>query len=98
MNKHLCDYATKRLPENINKISHDGFNKSASTLYNFGFNKIGENLASEYNTEQQTFTSWLNSPKHLENLEANFTHSCLKCDTSSNLLNKNVCVHIFASF
>lgn len=81
----LCNYAESRISEIKNDWSHDGF-KSMEKIDNFSW--LGENLSKETFGENQTLQMWLESPEHRENLEKDFTHSCIKCDN-------NYCVQIF---
>lgn len=76
-----CNIALKRLPETKINWSHDKFIQDvqagrycSTTCY------LGENLAKEYISESDTLTAWINSPEHLRNLKASYTHSCIKID------------------
>lgn len=72
----LCKAANERLPEIKSDFSHKEFHAARwcpdCTM--------GENLAREYYTPQETLDAWLISPKHRENLQRNFTHSCIATD------------------
>jgi len=96
--ENLCKFAKSRLNENFYKLDeHNGYLKRHKEIYAHGFIMMGENLASGYITEKITLNSWLSSPKHLKNLQFQYSHSCLKCETTHSF-HKNVCVHIFASY
>lgn len=82
-----CEVASIRSFEIRKKFSHDGFE---AKRFCFGCS-LGENLSQGFETEDEAFEGWLNSPAHLENLQKDFPNSCIKCINSS-------CVHIFSNF
>lgn len=91
-NAELCSLATVRLEEIQDDWSHDGFLPKANPLVEQKkFVMLGENLASQYQAgdEKLILNTWLLSPSHKANLDADFTQSCMKCDDDS-------CVQIFA--
>lgn len=95
--EELCTVATKRLSEIKKDFSHNGFQNMVNEgLLSSKFTRLGENLAN-YNRDLIKFDppkardylkGWLDSQSHKENLLADFTHSCVKCD-------KGYCVQIF---
>lgn len=72
----LCPFANQRAHESYDKWSHDGFNaaRACGTKYNC---YAGENLARDFTTAKDAVTSWLNSPKHRENLGNDYVYSCI---------------------
>jgi len=69
------------------KISHDNFpiraeNISQKTNASF----IAENVAKDFTTASQTFSKWLESSGHKQNIEGDFTHTgvSVKADEDGN--------------
>ncbi len=100
-NEELCQFAQTRLlqvqPETL---SHATFYQEAENVFpDSGFKSLGENLAgfsvlNQDNLSQvskEIFQAWLTSPAHLQNLQANFSHSCLKC-------NQQICIQVFGRY
>lgn len=85
-----CEISNQRLPEIKINFNHAGFSAERFCPKDLDC-KIGENLVEGYNSEEEAFNSWLNSPTHRNNLESDYTHSCIKCDSG-------YCVHIFSYF
>ena len=71
----LCDSAKIRNIEVQTNWSHEGF--SAEKICGKGWCQVGENLAKDLGSEKNTFSAWLTSSTHLENLEYNFKYSCV---------------------
>lgn len=91
-NELLCKYASIRVEQVKSDWSHDSFIDSVVkplSVDDSSFEQIGENLARDYQNEGEIISGWLVSPSHLENLEAPFTDSCIKCVD-------NNCVQLFA--
>lgn len=85
MSESLCNVARVRIKEIKVDFSHTRFSES---IFPEEFVFFGENL-SEQLSQEDVFGMWLNSPTHRENLERDFTHSCVRCEES-------YCVQIFA--
>lgn len=84
----LCKLAETRLIEIEKNFSHRDFDKHSRDFFNAS---LGENLSTGYSSEKETFDAWLASPTHKENLDKDYSHSCIRC-------NNNKCVQIFAKF
>ncbi len=87
-NEQLCITARKRLTQIKEDWSHDGMVSEARKL---PFNQVAENLSKDELNPYYIYSLWLNSPSHLENLEANYKYSCIQCSDT-------YCVQLFASF
>lgn len=73
----LCGYAWLRLEEIQDDWSHWGFwIISDSMMEHLELVASGENLARDWG-QQSPVDAWLASPSHRENLERNYTVSCL---------------------
>lgn len=85
----LCSVAKTRMLEVQINWSHEGFadrtNRFCVDCY------LAENLARYYYSEKETLTGWLKSLSHKENLDNNYTHSCIVTDS-------NYVVHIFGYY
>lgn len=78
---YLCEVAKERAVEIEEDFSHDQFEDSIEERYSSSdFNAFGENLARYFSYEEGVLRSWLDSPPHRKNLEADFTHSCIRVD------------------
>lgn len=82
----LCTIANSRLNEIDGDWSHEGFYKYARED-----SVISENLSQNFFAMEDAFQAWLDSPTHRENLEKDYTHSCLTCDG-------NRCVQVFGYY
>lgn len=82
----LCEYADLRVEQIKSDWSHDGF---YAMQKDGSFSLLGENLSRYDYSPEYVFGEWLNSPEHRQNLERDFTHSCIRCED-------NYCAHIFA--
>lgn len=82
-----CNVAETRLSETKINWSHDGFryDRFCESC------TISENLAKGFIFADRTLNGWLSSPPHRKALEADYTHSCIKCDSG-------YCVQIFSYF
>jgi len=87
----LCKYASIRLQDIRSNFDHSDFNDDISKqiFHEYNYTELGENLAKDYQLEEQIIINWLTSPPHYKNLIDNFTHSCIKCEDS-------YCVQLFA--
>lgn len=88
----LCSIADIRLKETEKQWDHSQFIGSRFCTSECS---LGENLSRFFKTEQGTIDAWIQSPDHLENLKRDFSHTCLKCDTTSI---SNYCVQIFGYY
>lgn len=86
--QNTCNLAYIRTTETQTDNSHNGFWNHTKDFLNNG---LAENLYYGSDKEQDILNGWLNSPKHRENLDYPYTHSCIHC------LN-NKCVQIFANY
>lgn len=84
----LCTLAEKRLEEVKLDWTHDGFWNYKEDFIHEG---LAENLGKDYETEEEVFNAWLESPSHRRNLDYSYKYSCLRCEG-------NNCVHIFGNF
>jgi len=71
---YLCDIASQRSAEIVNDWSHDGFRLLE---YSSQYEAKGENLARDFQTDQEIFMAWLNSPTHRDIIERNFNVGCI---------------------
>ena len=85
--ERLCEQASIRANQIKSDWSHNGFDEVPF----FDFKTVGENLAAESNSNNDILTLWLTSPTHKENLDENFTHSCIRCED-------NYCVQLFGKY
>lgn len=98
IDENLCSLADIRVSEIKTNWSHEGFKERGSSgsdeLYSTGFINVGENLAQStdgWSDENSLFYNWLNSPSHKENLDKDYSHSCVKCED-------NYCVQLFGKY
>lgn len=99
----LCQFANQRLDSmDSRQLSHANFWPEAVEFFpENNFISLAENLSSFQlmQTEQlnskivadKILQSWLQSEKHIQNLTADFTHSCLICKNQ-------ICIQVFASY
>jgi len=87
----LCKYASIRLQDIKSSFNHSDFNDDISKqIFNeHNYAELGENLAKDYQLEEQVIINWLTSPSHYKNLIHDYTNSCIKCEN-------NYCVQLFA--
>lgn len=90
--ENMCKIAQLRAEESVSDWSHDKF--SAERFCDEC--TLGENLARNYQAlefepEDGILERWLNSPAHKENLDRNYTHSCIRCVDLN-------CAHIFGYY
>ena len=56
-------------------INHDYFQQRSNNLIQvLGAERVGENIAYNYQTAESVMSAWLNSPAHKDNIKGNFTH------------------------
>lgn len=90
INPILCGFADQRVDEIQTDFSHKGYLLiSENKIHKAGgFYRTGENIARDFFNANDVFRSWLSSPTHRENLDENFTESCIRCEN-------NYCVQLF---
>lgn len=96
LDQSLCDISKERADSLDNLDQHEGFKANKQKYFGSnGFDVIAENLTrnSGYaeDPNKYIFDRWLDSPKHKDAIEADYTHSCLKCG-------KALCVEIFGKY
>lgn len=84
-----CGIATVRLDGIKRELSHDDFFPLVEAQDNWGYERIGENLAKGWQSEDITLSNWITSPTHKYNLDYPYTESCIRCENG-------YCVQIFA--
>ena len=58
-----------------NVVNHDYFQQRSDNLKNvLGAERVGENVAYNYQSADSAMLAWLNSPAHKANLEGDYTH------------------------
>jgi uncharacterized protein YkwD len=58
-----------------NVVNHDYFQQRSNNLIQvLGAEKVGENIAYNYQTPESAISAWLNSPGHKANIEGDYTH------------------------
>ena len=58
-----------------NVVNHDYFHQRSDNLVRvLGAEKVGENIAYNYQTAESAMSAWLNSPSHKANIEGDYTH------------------------
>lgn len=56
-------------------VNHDYFQQRSNNLVQvLGAERVGENIAYNYQTAESAMAAWLNSPAHKANLEGDYTH------------------------
>jgi uncharacterized protein YkwD len=56
-------------------VNHDYFQQRSNNLIQvLGADRVGENIAYNYQTPESAMSAWLNSPAHKDNIEGNYTH------------------------
>lgn len=75
---NTCNFAQTRAGEITTNFSHSGFNDriSAHTLPYPSYSYVNENIAMNSNY-QNVADSWINSPGHAENLQADTPYACV---------------------
>lgn len=84
-----CNFASFRAPQLKTDYSHKGFHEHLKDLPEGQY--FSENILSSYVFPERSLNDWLSSPPHRKALEADYTHSCIKCDSG-------YCVQIFSYF
>lgn len=60
------------------QLSHDNFDSRALSISNkTNAITVSENVAKEYDTNQETIEAWLLSPIHKKNIEGDYSHSAI---------------------
>jgi uncharacterized protein YkwD len=58
-----------------NVVNHDYFQQRSNNLVQvLGAERVGENIAYNYQTAESAMSAWLNSPSHKANIEGDYTH------------------------
>ena len=58
-----------------NVVNHDYFQQRSDNLIKvLGAEKVGENIAYNYQNAESAMSAWLNSPAHKANIEGDYTH------------------------
>ncbi|MFN4027080.1 MAG: CAP domain-containing protein [Flavobacterium sp.] len=58
-----------------NVVNHDYFQQRSDNLVRvLNAEKVGENIAYNYQTAESAMSAWLNSPSHKANIEGDYTH------------------------
>ena len=58
-----------------NVVNHDYFQQRSDNLVRvLGAEKVGENIAYNYQAAESAMSAWLNSPSHKANIEGDYTH------------------------
>jgi uncharacterized protein YkwD len=58
-----------------NVVNHDYFQQRSDNLVRvLGAERVGENIAYNYQTAESAMSAWLNSPSHKANIEGDYTH------------------------
>ena len=66
-----------------NVFNHDYFQQRSDNLIRvLGAEKVGENIAYNYQTAESAFAAWLNSPAHKANIEGDYTHFGISVTTN----------------
>ena len=56
-------------------VNHDYFQQRSDNLIKvLGAERVGENIAYNYQTAESAMSAWLNSPNHKANIEGDYTH------------------------
>lgn len=81
-NDKLCGLALTRANQIIKDWSHSQFIPEERKIVAPG-TVFGENLAKDYQTEEEVLNGWLNSPPHRKVLaNLNYTQMCIACENS----------------
>ena len=66
-----------------NVFNHDYFQQRSDNLIRvLGAERVGENIAYNYQTAESVFAAWLNSPSHKANIEGDYTHLGISVTTN----------------
>ncbi|MEK8179887.1 CAP domain-containing protein [Flavobacterium buctense] len=66
-----------------NVFNHDYFQQRSDNLIRvLGAERVGENIAYNYQTAESAFAAWLNSPAHKANIEGDYTHFGISVTTN----------------
>ncbi|WP_445452160.1 CAP domain-containing protein [Flavobacterium sp. 25HG05S-40] len=58
-----------------NVVNHDYFQQRSNNLVQvLGAERVGENVAYNYQSAESVLRAWLNSPGHKDNIEGDYTH------------------------
>lgn len=66
-----------------NVFNHDYFQQRSDNLIRvLGAERVGENIAYNYQTAEGVFAAWLSSPGHKANIEGDYTHLGISVTTN----------------
>lgn len=67
-----------------NVVNHDYFQERANNIIKLlGAERVGENIAYNYNTPESAVSAWLKSPSHKANIEGDYTHFGISVTTDT---------------
>jgi len=75
-NKSLCKVAEVRANQIQTDWSHKSFFKEVKKIK---YAQAGENLAKDFNNEEDLVNAWINSKAHRQNLLRPYTRHCIAC-------------------
>jgi uncharacterized protein YkwD len=68
-----------------NVVNHDYFQQRTNNLMQvLGAERVGENVAYNYQTAESAMAAWLNSPSHKANIEGDYTHLGISVTVDTN--------------
>jgi uncharacterized protein YkwD len=78
--QYLCPFSYQRLAQLRTNYSHDGFYPMVSTMK---YGHYGENLSPGSLANKYALSAWENSLEHRENLEGDYTYTCIARDSKT---------------
>jgi uncharacterized protein YkwD len=65
-------------------VNHDYFQQRSDNLIQvLGAERVGENIAYNYQMPESAFSAWMNSPAHKANIEGDYTHFGISVTTDT---------------
>lgn len=65
-------------------VNHDYFQQRSDNLIQvLGAERVGENIAYNYQMPESAFSAWMNSPAHKANIEGDYTHFGMSVTTDT---------------
>jgi uncharacterized protein YkwD len=65
-------------------VNHDYFQQRSENLIQvLGAERVGENIAYNYQMPESAFSAWMNSPAHKANIEGDYTHFGMSVTTDT---------------
>ncbi|MCA6422771.1 MAG: CAP domain-containing protein [Flavobacterium sp.] len=65
-------------------VNHDFFQQRSDNLIQvLGAERVGENIAYNYQMPESAFSAWMNSPAHKANIEGDYTHFGISVTTDT---------------